>query len=124
MRRWTAFATEIADDLKNIGYEVCGSTGRGEDAITSIRDLRPDLVLMDITLAGNMDGIRTAGLVSALNIPVIFLSAFSDEKSLERAKQSNPYGYLLKPFTQSELKQSLRSYCTSTRRTESCAKAS
>jgi signal transduction histidine kinase/DNA-binding response OmpR family regulator len=92
-------AADLAGKLGRLGYRISGTTGRGEDAIDRVRELQPDLVLMDIRLAGAMDGIEAAHLVrQEFGLPVIFLTAHSDRATLERAKLSEPFGYLLKPF--------------------------
>jgi len=97
-------ALEIAQRLKSLGYEVPGLASSGEEAIPKIDEIRPDLVLMDIKLKGDMDGIDTAEQVrSRFGIPVVYLTAQADEDTLQRAKITEPYGYLLKPFEEREL---------------------
>ena len=97
-------ALEIAERLKRIGYEVSDLASSGEEAIPKIEKIRPDLVLMDIKLKGDMDGIDTAEQVqSRFGIPVVYLTAQADEDTLQRAMISEPYGYLLKPFEEREL---------------------
>ncbi len=92
-------AADLAGMLGRLGYEVIGTTGLGEEAISIARDQRPDLVLLDIRLAGAMDGVEAAGIIHReFDLPVIFLTAHSDTTTLERAKLSEPFGYLLKPF--------------------------
>ncbi|OGT98620.1 MAG: hypothetical protein A2X80_09650, partial [Geobacteraceae bacterium GWB2_52_12] len=92
-------AADLAGMLGRLGYGISGTTPRGEEAIDLARELRPDLVLMDIRLAGAMDGVEAAGIIhSELDLPVIFLTAHSDHATLERAKLTDPFGYLLKPF--------------------------
>jgi diguanylate cyclase (GGDEF)-like protein/PAS domain S-box-containing protein len=100
--------TIVALDLKNslhlLGYIVVGTASSGEEAIVKANETRPDLALMDIILKGEMDGIQAADAIRAhLDIPVIFLTACADENSLERAKVTEPFGYLLKPFEEREL---------------------
>ncbi|MGZ7108508.1 MAG: PAS domain S-box protein, partial [Methanobacterium sp.] len=81
-----------------LGYEVVSIASTGKDAINKAGELKPDLVLMDIFLKGNMDGIEaTSKIQSAFNIPVIYLTAYSDENTLKRAKLTKPYGFLTKP---------------------------
>jgi PAS domain S-box-containing protein len=95
---------DIASRLKALGYNVVGIEVSGEQAIKKVREKRPDLVMMDIILQGKMDGIEAAGeITSKLNIPVIYLTAYADEKILERAKLTEPFGYLIKPFEDREV---------------------
>ena len=105
-------AEDIKDGLKSLGYEVPGVVHSGEDAVRKAGELRPDLVLMDIKLEGKMDGIEAAGEIKKhFDIPVIYLTAYSDENTLERARMTEPSGYVLKepsgfvhkPFKESEL---------------------
>jgi len=102
----------VADDLrsrlKKVGYGVAGMVATGEDAIRLAGELRPDLVLMDITLKGAIDGITAAGHIKEkLGIPVVYLTAHSDQSTLSRAKITEPFGYLLKPFEDHELNVNL-----------------
>jgi diguanylate cyclase (GGDEF)-like protein/PAS domain S-box-containing protein len=97
-------ALDIRSKLVNIGYSVVGTAGTGEDAIMKARSLCPDLILMDIKLRGEMDGITAAEKIrSKQDIPVIFLTAFADTGTLHRAQQVSPAGYLIKPFEEREL---------------------
>jgi diguanylate cyclase (GGDEF)-like protein/PAS domain S-box-containing protein len=90
--------------LEKFGYQVVGLATTGTDAVEKARSLLPDIILMDIMLGGDIDGIDAAQQVkSELGIPVIFLTAFADEKTLARAKEAEPYGYVLKPFKEREL---------------------
>ena len=90
--------------LEKFGYQVVGLAATGNDAVDKARSLLPDIILMDIMLGGDIDGIDAAKLVKQeLGIPVIFLTAFADEKTLARAKEAEPYGYVLKPFKEREL---------------------
>lgn len=93
----------VADDIKTsllrLGYEVCGIAISGEEAIKKAEEHRPDLVLMDIVLKEEMDGIETASIIrTRFDIPVVYLTAHADAKTLERAKTTEPFGYILKPF--------------------------
>jgi DNA-binding NarL/FixJ family response regulator len=91
--------------LTSMGFDVTGVAYSGEEAVETARDLRPDLILMDIMIPGKLDGIAAAKIVKAeLDIPVVFLTAHSEDKIIERAKQAEPYGYILKPFQDRELK--------------------
>jgi len=97
-------AADLAAKLEQLGYEVVGSVARGEEAIESACSLKPEVVLMDIRLKGAMDGIEVAeAMLRRHNAPVIYLTAHSDKATLERAKLSQPYGYILKPFEEREL---------------------
>lgn len=97
-----AFDIEIT--LKDLGYEVCAVVASGEEAIASAAINYPDLVLMDIMLKGSMDGIQTAEEIhKRFNIPVVYLTAYGDFMTVERAKASEPFGYIIKPFEEQEL---------------------
>lgn len=101
-------AMEISDRLSQIGYEVCGTASRGELALDLICESRPDIVLMDIKLAGAMNGIETADqLRGRYEIPVIYLTAYSDDELLRKAAGTAPYGYILKPFNERELRANI-----------------
>jgi PAS domain S-box-containing protein len=92
-------ALDIAASLKSLGYNVTGMASSGNEAIDKIKKKIPDLILMDIRLKGDMDGITTAETIrSEHDIPIIYLTAYADENTLERAKHTEPYGYLLKPY--------------------------
>jgi PAS domain S-box-containing protein len=98
----------IALDLKrrllDFGFEVIGIIPTGETAITVAEQEAPDLILMDIMLKGEMDGIDAAKQIrQSLDIPVVFLTSYSDQDTLERAKEAEPFGYILKPFKEREL---------------------
>ncbi len=96
-------AMDIENQLKNLGYGVSAKVANGEDAIQKAKENTPDLVLMDIVLKGEMDGIETAKEIrTQFDIPVIFLTAFADKERLKRAKLSNPFGFILKPFQDNE----------------------
>ena len=98
----------IRQCLENLGYEVPGTFATGEEAVERAGDLCPDLVLMDIRLKGEMDGITAAEQIrEALGIPVIYLTAYSDESTLERAKITEPFGYVLKPFEEKSLQTAI-----------------
>jgi PAS domain S-box-containing protein len=98
-------ARDIQAKLKRIGYDVVGHTARGDEAVALARSAEPDLVLMDIRLEGNFDGIEAAEKIRDLYfIPVVFLTAYADEETVRRAGQTEPFGYLLKPFEDSQLR--------------------
>jgi len=97
-------AIDLQRRLERFGYEVVGMAGDGDSAIRLARELEPDIILMDIMLIGALDGIETAKDIRATqDIPFIFLTAYTDEKTIERAKVVGPYGYILKPFKEREL---------------------
>ena len=100
----TIVALDLESRLQLMGYKVVATATRGEDAIRKAAEHRPDLVLMDIILDGPMDGIQAAEVIrERLKTPVIFLTACADEPTLERAKVTEPFGYILKPFEDREL---------------------
>ena len=97
-------AKDIEISLKNLGFAVSGTAFSGEKAIINIGENRPDLVLMDIMLKGEMNGIDAASQIKArFNIPVIYLTAHADEEMLQSAKLTEPFGYIIKPFEEKEL---------------------
>lgn len=105
-------AEDIKKALKSVGFDVPAIISSGEEAIKASEELQPDLVLMDIKLEGEMDGIQAAEKIrSKFGIPIIYLTAYSDEKTVQRAKVTEPsgfilkqpYGFLRKPFEESEL---------------------
>lgn len=91
-------AMDLEERLEEMGYTVLKIVSSGEDAIKFAAELRPDLVLMDIVLHGNITGTEAAEKINSLEIPVIFLTAYSDDKTLANAKKSSPYGYIVKPY--------------------------
>jgi len=98
-------ALRLQQRLAMMGYEVVALSHSSEESLEKARDLRPDLILMDIKIPGNLDGITVAEIVkSELDIPVVFLTAFAEDQIIERAKQAEPYGYIVKPFQDQELK--------------------
>jgi len=102
-------AVTIEGRLKEFGYRVVGRVATGAEAIKKALELEPDLVLMDIHLKGPIDGIEAAETIYGIhNIPVVYLTAFSDEATLERANKTSPFGYIVKPFNDSTLKTTLR----------------
>ncbi|HWP93639.1 MAG TPA: response regulator [Thermodesulfobacteriota bacterium] len=97
-------AQYIKFTLNNLGYDVPAVVSSGEDAIQKTGELKPDLVLMDIVLKGEMDGIEAAERIRTIfDIPVIYLTGYTDTKTLKRANIEEPFGYLLKPFQKREL---------------------
>jgi len=97
-------ARDIENMVRNAGYEVCGVVSSGEEAVEEADKTEPDLILMDIILRDSMDGVEAAEKIRGrFNIPVIYLTAHTDENTLERAKLTEPLGYTLKPIEQKEL---------------------
>lgn len=95
---------DLQHRLERMDYKVCGVAADGETAIKEIREKKPDIVLMDIILQGSLDGIETAiRIKKEIGTPVIFLSAYTDNDTVERAKEANPLGFILKPFKEKEL---------------------
>ena len=101
-------AKDIQHSLKKLGYNVVDVVSTGENAITAASEKKPDLVLMDIMLKGAMSGIDAAHAIKEkLNIPVIFLTAYADESTFNKAKITEPYGYIIKPFKEVDLHTSI-----------------
>lgn len=101
-------ALDIESHLIDLGYQVPGIAETGADAILLALEAQPDLVLMDIRLKGNIDGIQAAAKITdKLDIPIIFLTAFADADTLNKAKQVSPFGYILKPFDPMDLRTSI-----------------
>jgi PAS domain S-box-containing protein len=97
-------ALAIQKSLERLGYIVTGSVADGEDAFRVAAETAPDLILMDIRLQGDLDGIEVAErIMESQRIPVVYLTAHSDEKTLERAKLTEPFGYIVKPFDEQSL---------------------
>jgi CheY-like chemotaxis protein len=97
-------ADDIRSHLQKFGYDVPSMATSGEEALKKARDMRPDLVLMDIAMGGTMGGIETAERIrSEFNIPVVYLTAFDDEQNLERAKITKPFDYVVIPFGERDL---------------------
>ena len=101
-------AMDMSFQLQDMGYLVCGIADNSEDAIALAQLHKPQLVLMDIVINGKVDGIDTAKHISrGLHIPVVFLTAYSDPSTVERAARTAPYGYLTKPFQAGELRAAI-----------------
>ena len=102
-------AMDLCERLTALGYEVCGTATHGETTAQRIAELQPDLVLMDIGLAGSMDGVEAAQqLGERYDVPIVFLTAYSDSELIARASRTNSYGYLVKPFEERELHATLQ----------------
>jgi len=101
-------AEDIRMSLERLGYLVCGMAFSENEALKKVKELHPDIVLMDIVLGGEADGIEAASKVrSDFDIPVVYLTAYGDEGTLERAKVTEPFGYIIKPFEERELKSTI-----------------
>jgi CheY-like chemotaxis protein len=101
-------SASIQQSLRKLGYEIAGGVSTGELAVELARRVSPDLVLMDINLPGSMDGIEAAREIRGeLRIPVVFLTAYSDPATVQRAQITEPYGYIVKPFAERELEITL-----------------
>lgn len=99
---------DIQHSLKKLGYNVVGAASTGEKAFELAASELPDIILMDIMLKGDINGIETAERVKReLNIPVIYLTAYADEATLSKAKVTEPYGYIIKPFKEVDLHTSI-----------------
>ncbi|HKP22806.1 MAG TPA: response regulator [Dongiaceae bacterium] len=94
--------------LNGFGYDVVANVANGEEALQRIEETKPDLVLMDINIEGEIDGIDTVARIPASHhVAVVYLTSYSDEATLERARATKPYGYLLKPFSERELRATI-----------------
>ncbi len=92
-------AEDLRADLQGLGYHITAIASTGEDAIKKVNENNPDLILMDINLKGDMDGIEAADQIrSSYDIPIVYLTAYADENTIERAKLTDPFGYIIKPF--------------------------
>jgi DNA-binding LytR/AlgR family response regulator len=99
---------DIQHSLKKLGYNVVGAANTGEQAVQLALQHRPDIVLMDIMLKGEMNGIEAAETIRReTKIPVIFLTAYADESTLARAKVTQPHGYIIKPFKEIDIHTSI-----------------
>lgn len=102
-------AMEVREYVERLGYAVAGVADSGESALEIAHEQKPDLVIMDIRLKGKMDGIEAAAKMQQVRtVPVIYLTAYSGDDMLERAKVTEPYGYLLKPVEESALRSAIR----------------
>ncbi|MDB5278011.1 MAG: LytTR family transcriptional regulator [Ferruginibacter sp.] len=99
---------KISMQLTSLGYEVTGILPRGEEAILHAKENKPDIILLDINLKGKLDGIETAiALQQQGAIPIIYLTANSDEATFNRAKSTKPYAFIAKPFKQLDLQRAI-----------------
>ena len=101
----TVIARELESMLAALGYEVMGFTLSGEAALRFLDLRKPNLVLMDIVLQGEMDGVETATAIRGRwSIPVVYVTGYADAATIDRVKRTEPYGYILKPFSEEDLK--------------------
>jgi len=99
---------QLEERLHAMGYTVAGMAASGEDAIEKARRLSPDLILMDIVMPGRLNGIEAARtIIGELDIPVVFVTSYADDAIIEKAKQVRPYGYIVKPFNELEIKAAI-----------------
>ncbi|MDI9615357.1 GAF domain-containing protein [Methanothermobacter sp.] len=97
-------AIDISQRLESLGYQVTATVSTGEKAVEMAEKTRPDIILMDIVLKGDMDGIEAAEEITRrMKVPIIYITAYSDEETLKRAKITGPFGYIIKPFEDREL---------------------
>ncbi len=100
--------TQLEERLATMGYKVVASASSGEEAVDIARHLRPDIILMDIVMPGRLDGIDASETIKAeLDIPVIFLTAYADDTFIKKAKIVEPFGYIIKPFQEKEIKATI-----------------
>ena len=100
----SVIALDIRNTLTRLGYDVVATAASGEEAIRCAQQLRPDVVLMDIHLQGELDGIEAVErILLAVDVPVVYLTAYADSPTVERARRTHPFGYVLKPFEEREL---------------------
>lgn len=98
----------ISLQLSKLGYDVTGIVSRGEEALTHVRQSKPDIVLMDIQLKGELDGIETVNQMHLeSDIPIIYLTANADDENFERAKSTNPFAFISKPFKKLDLQHAI-----------------
>ena len=116
-------AKNIARKLKNLNYNVCKIFASGQPLIDYITIQKPDIILMDIAIRGEMDGIETASKIKDIaDIPVIFLTAYATPEVVERASETSCYGYIVKPFKDEELYATLKIALKKTSREFNCQK--
>lgn len=101
-------AKDIQNSLKKLGYHISAVVNSGDKAINEVEENRPDIVLMDIMLKGKITGIEAAKEIKdRFSLPVIFLTAYADDNTLNKAKITEPYGYIIKPFKEKELQTTI-----------------
>ena len=106
---------DIRNMLKNAGYGIAAVAFQGEEAVRKAEQSTPDLILMDIGLKGEIDGIEAARKIrDRFQIPVVFLTGFADEATVAKAQEVNPSGFIIKPINEEELKKTLEDILTKT----------
>ncbi len=101
-------AKDLESILRRLGYEVSGTAPSGQEAIALASEQKPDLVLMDIRLRGELDGIEAARQIQhQLDVPIVYVTAYADEATLDRARETHPYGYLVKPVQENALRSTV-----------------
>ena len=101
-------AKDIQVCLRKLGYEVISTCSSGEDAIDKALEMKPDLIMMDIMLKGELSGIEAAAKIrETYDIPVIFLTAYTDRDTVDKAKETEPYGYIIKPFKEIDIQTAI-----------------
>ena len=101
-------AADLENQLQKMGYTIIGNVDMGKSAIAIVQDHKPDLILMDIQLEGDLDGVDTAHQIEKIcNAPIIFLTSNTDDRTFARAKLTNPFAFLSKPFRTTDLKRSI-----------------
>src|SRR6266566_2063021 len=101
-------AKRLQRELEGMGYSVPAVATTGEEALERAAESSPDLVLMDIVLKGDLDGIETTKrLHDQCHVPVVYLSSYEDDQTLDRARETAPYGYLIKPYEERELRATI-----------------
>ncbi len=102
-------AENLSYKLEKLGYKTVGIVCSGADAIERAGEMKPDLILMDIVIKGEIDGIEAAGIINQeLDIPIVYTTAYADDETLQRAENTDSYGYLLKPFKERELHATIK----------------
>lgn len=102
-------ARDLQYTLESLGYAVPAIVSTGEEAIEKAAEIQPDLVLMDIKLRGEMNGVEAVEEIRArFDIPVLYITALTDEKTFHRAINTEPYGYIIKPFEERELRAAIK----------------
>ena len=103
-------AKDLASQLKRCGYEVIGIADSGERAIAKVAENKPDLILMDIVLKGDLNGIATSQKIKKnYQIPIIYLSSYSDRTTLKQARETHPQGYIVKPYNIEDVRATVKS---------------
>jgi FOG: CheY-like receiver len=102
-------ALDVKVQLNRLGYNVVGVVNNGKDAIKLTQETNPDVILMDIVIKGDMDGIETTQEINKLyDIPIIYTTAYFDDDILERAKKTKSYGYIIKPYQHGQINTAIQ----------------